>query len=128
MAVVVFVTLLAVFSWTLSFPSASRAQWMASKCSIAAWICAGDEGVKGTGMIFLVISSISLSSRTSGWSMMGLMGSVVPNWMFVALGDGSTFGSMYWRHEKMELAGEVGHVEEIEGEEIDMDESEVTWL
>jgi hypothetical protein len=48
--------------------------------------------------------------------------------MFVALGDRSTFGSMYWRCEEMELMGEVGHVEEMEGEEIDMDESEVTWL
>jgi hypothetical protein len=101
---------------------------MASKCSIAAWICVGDEGVKGTGMIFLMISSISPSSRTSGRSTMGLMGSVVPNWMFVALGDGSAFGLMYWRCEEMELVGEVGHVEEIEGEEIDMDELEVTWL
>jgi hypothetical protein len=101
---------------------------MASKCSIAAWICVGDEGVKGTGMIFLAISSISLSSRMSGWSMMGLMGSVVPNWMFVALGDGSAFGSIYWICEEMELAGEVGRVEKIEGEEIDMDELEVTWL
>jgi hypothetical protein len=101
---------------------------MALKCSITAWTCAGDEGVKGTGMIFLVISSISPSSRMSGWSTMGSTGLVVPNWMFVALGDGSAFGSMYWRCEEMELAGEAKHVEEIEGEEIDMDESEVTWL
>jgi hypothetical protein len=128
MVMVVFVALSAVFSWTLSFPSASQVQWMALKCSIAAWICVGDEGVKGTGMIFLVISSILPSSRTSGQSTMGLMGSVVPNWIFVALGDGSAFGSMYWRHEKMELTGEAGCVEEIEGEEIDMDELEVTWL
>jgi hypothetical protein len=48
--------------------------------------------------------------------------------MFVALGDGSAFGLMYWRCKEMELAGEVGHVEEIEGEEIDMDELEMTWL
>jgi hypothetical protein len=60
--------------------------------------------------------------------MMGLMGLVVLNWMFVALGDGSAFGSMYWRREEMELMGEAGCVEEMEGEEIDMDESEVTWL
>jgi hypothetical protein len=95
MVVVVFVALSAAFSWTSSFPSASWAQWMASKCLIAVWICAGDEGVKGTGMIFLAISSISLSSRTSGQSMMGLTGSVVPNWMFVALSDESTFGGRY---------------------------------
>jgi hypothetical protein len=93
-----------------------------------AWICVGDEGVKGTGTIFLAISSISPSSRMSSWSMMGSMGSVVPNWMFVALGDGSAFGSMYWRREEMELVGEAGHVEEMEGEETDMDESEVTLL
>jgi hypothetical protein len=95
MVVVVFVALSAVFSWTLSFPSASQAQWMALKCLIAAWICAGDKGVKGTRMIFLVISSISPSFRTSGQSTMGLMGLVVLNWMFVALGDGSAFGLLY---------------------------------
>jgi hypothetical protein len=128
MMVVVFVALSAVFSWTLSFPFASRAQLMASKCLIVAWICAGDEGVKGTGMIFLVISSISPSSRTSSQSTMGSMGSVVPNWMLVALGDGSAFGLMYWRREEMELVGEAGHVEEIEGKVSDMDESEVTLL
>jgi hypothetical protein len=95
MVVVVFVTLSAVFSWTLSFSSASQVQWMASKCSIAAWICIGDEGVKGTGMIFLLISSISLSFRMISWSTMGSMGLVVLNWITVALGDGSAFGSMY---------------------------------
>jgi hypothetical protein len=46
--------------------------------------------------------------------------------MFMALNDGSAFGLMYWRHEEMELVGEAGHVEKMEGEEIDMDESEVT--
>jgi hypothetical protein len=93
MVVVVFVVLLAVFS--SSFPSASWVQWMALKCLIMAWICVGDEGVKGTGMIFLVISSISPSSRMSSWSMMGSTGSVVLNWMLVALGNGSADGSMY---------------------------------
>jgi hypothetical protein len=68
---------------------------MASKCSIAAWICAGDEGVKGTGMIFLPISSISPSSRMIDQSTMGSTGSVVLNWMVVALGDRSTFSEMY---------------------------------
>jgi hypothetical protein len=128
MVVMVFVALSAVFSWTLSFPSASQAQWMASKCSIAAWICAGDEEVKGTGMIFLAISSISPSSRMSGWSTMGLMGSVVPNWMLVALGDGSAFGLMYWRRKEMELIGEAGRVDEMESAESDMDASEVPLL
>jgi hypothetical protein len=128
MVVMVFVALSAVFSWTLSFPSASRAQWMALKCSIAAWICAGDEGVKGTGMRFLAISSISPSSRMSSQSTMGSMGSVVPNWMFVALGDGSAFGSMYWRCEEMELVGEAGRVKEMESAESDMDALEVPLL
>jgi hypothetical protein len=79
MVVVVFVALSAVFSWTLSFPSASRVQWMASKCLIVVWIYVGDKGVKGTGMIFLAISSISPSSRMSGQSTMGSMGLVVLN-------------------------------------------------
>jgi hypothetical protein len=35
---------------------------------------------------------------------------------------------MYWRHEEMELTGEARCMEEMEGEELDMDESEVTWL
>jgi hypothetical protein len=35
---------------------------------------------------------------------------------------------MYWRHEEMELVGEVGRVEEMESDETDMDESEVTLL
>jgi hypothetical protein len=48
--------------------------------------------------------------------------------MFVALGDGSAFGSMYWRHEEMELMGEVGRVEEMEIAKSDMDASEVPLL
>jgi hypothetical protein len=83
MMVVVFVTFSVVFSLTLSFPSVSQAQCMALKCSIVVWICVGDEGVKGTGMTLLVISSISLSSRTSGRRMMGSMGLAVPNRTFV---------------------------------------------
>jgi hypothetical protein len=59
---------------------------------------------------------------------MGSMGSVVPNWIFVALGNGSAFRSMYWRCEEMELVGEAGCMEEIEGEETDINELEVTWL
>jgi hypothetical protein len=59
---------------------------------------------------------------------MGSMGLVVPNWIFVALGDESAFGSMYWRCKEMELTGEVGRVEEMESAESDMDVLEVTWL
>jgi hypothetical protein len=101
---------------------------MASKCSITVWICVGDEGVKGTGMILLAISSISLSSRTSGQRMMRLTGLVVPNCIFVAWGARSACGSMYWRLEVMEVKGEAGQVEEGESTESDMDASEVPLL
>jgi hypothetical protein len=48
--------------------------------------------------------------------------------MFVALGDESAFGLMYWRCEEMGLAGEAGQVEEMESAESDMDASEVPLL
>jgi hypothetical protein len=48
--------------------------------------------------------------------------------MFVALGNRSAFGLMYWRREEMKLMGKVGQVEEMESAESDMDALEVPLL